>query len=1441
MTTKKIAAFLLLFFVALPSLYAGTEYGAAASDWKVFDDDPAGASISEVDAPLLGKSVVQTRGAGRTNSYLLGGVTNSDGWNNQEEFLLSWKMKTNQFTHFFVRVNTTLGWRYLHYNSLSNDNLLNANGRYIHHGLGGQFKDGKWHTWSRNLAADLKAGEPDNAIIAVNGILVSGNLAIDSIQLNATNQAPVAIIDGGDRAIEVNQRIVLDSQNSADPDGAIYSYIWRDAQGNTLSEDTTWQGEATSIGTQKYSLEISDNEDLASVATTTIDVVDSNAPTIYFDGDDGSLEGWRLSDVTPAGAAFENIVDPDDPENRAIKLFSTGTENSFILGRIDPARSWNNRHQKYFSWRSRADSNYRLYVRVTTPDGWRFIWYDTRNESKLSNKEGNYIHHGLGNGARDGQWQTFTRDLQADLELAQPGNTITAVHAVVVRGSVTLDDIALLGDIEQPEEPPAPGIPSAPTITSPEENAIYQADANIVLQWQADADVIAYDYSSVNLASGSVINSSSVEASTICAEGNCILVKANELPADDNYQLRVRATNVNGVSEWSTRNISVAELIDEPPSVPVAPTIILPADNAGFLANATIELQWEMVADAGTYEVGVFNTATDAEISSSSYNSDDVCDEGICSVRQTNAMPLGAGYQLRLRASSTQGSSDWSVRNFSIVGPSVEPPVTPPVLPPSAPEPDLPPAQPPSTPGSEPEPDLPPPPPPPPVDGPELPSPPLPRAPEIPGEPMVSQPAQFEVFEPDSNIAVKWLADTKADTYDFGFYDPLTDTTTYESAISPADICTETECTWNHQIDVPAGDGYKLRLRASNEVGNSNWIERTFSVGDSEPEPELNAAFTVSALSGPAPLNITVDASESSDPVGITEYLWDFGDEQSLSGAELVTANHVYENPGAYSIILTVKNAAGDEDSELIIVTVLEDEPPDEPTDVEAARLLAQATFGAVDESIAAVREKGIEGWIDEQLTLTSAPHLDYVLVNSNGSGRDARHEIFWRSITDGEDQLRSRVAFALSQLLVVSDLGQTLSNAQYGVTHYYDILRDNAFGNYRELLEQVTLNPVMGIFLSSLQNDKGSEETNTRADENFARELLQLFSIGLDNLNLDGTPSGGKAYTQEHVEEFARVFTGWNYKNADRWNRKLGTGTDLISPMEAFEDHHDTGSKTLLGGETVPAGLTAREDLERALDNVYAHQNIAPFVSRHLIKHLVTSNPSPAYIARVAAVFNDNGRGERGDLGATVKALLMDQEARNPDFNENFGKLREPVIRLSQLWRAFSITQGTENERGEYNTHSPALKNLSSQTGQTVLSSPSVFNFYRPDYAPNGPVLDAGLVSPESQIFTDGNIIATASRLNVQIHRHYKQTSTADHLKVSYLDFAKELELASDPQALLDRMNLLLLSGGMSADLNNLLLSHLQSLPDDEKGNIQKVQDALSLIIASPEYLVQQ
>ena len=510
---------------------------------------------------------------------------------------------------------------------------------------------------------------------------------------------------------------------------------------------------------------------------------------------------------------------------------------------------------------------------------------------------------------------------------------------------------------------------------------------------------------------------------------------------------------------------------------------------------------------------------------------------------------------------------------------------------------------------------------------------------------------------------------------------------------------------------------------------------------------------------------------------------------------------------------------------------------------MQAARLLAQATFGATREDLRQVKALGAERWIDNQFTLSGESHYDYVRRYSNNSNRFARHEAWWNGAIDGDDQLRQRVAFALSQLLVVSDTGYTLSNAQWGVASYYQLLIDNAFGNYRDLLEKVTLHPVMGVYLSMLQNSKGDVDSGTRPDENFAREVLQLFSIGLYELNLDGSTDGRSSFTQAQVEAFARVFTGWNFADAgQRWASVLN-GADLENPMLPFEDFHDTGSKTLLNGEQLAANLSAREDLEQALDNIFAHPNVGPFVSKHLIKRLVTSNPSPRYIRDVATVFNNDGTRTRGNLKAVVKAVLMHDEARTISNADTYGKLREPMLRVSHLWRAFGVLpgSGSSTTRNEYNTNAPELKDFELAFGQAPLKSPSVFNFFQPSFSPAGPLADRKLQAPEFELFTESNELGTSNWLGKQVNQRSVSALIDGEQTTSYLDFTYEVGLASDIDVLLSHLDIVLMSGSMSSGLRSVLVSQLQGIPaNTQAGLLKRVRDAITVIIASPDYLVQ-
>lgn len=517
--------------------------------------------------------------------------------------------------------------------------------------------------------------------------------------------------------------------------------------------------------------------------------------------------------------------------------------------------------------------------------------------------------------------------------------------------------------------------------------------------------------------------------------------------------------------------------------------------------------------------------------------------------------------------------------------------------------------------------------------------------------------------------------------------------------------------------------------------------------------------------------------------------------------------------------------------------------------DETAARLLSQASFGASMEAIEQVKALGLEEWIDNQFTIKGNSHFDYtnsrLAKTSDGSERT---EAWWLNAVDGEDQLRGRVAFALSQIFVVSEKQQTLSNAQLGLTQYYDLLRDHAFGNYRDLLYDVTKHPVMGVYLSMLQNAKANPVTNTRADENFAREVMQLFSIGLYELNLDGTQklrNGNPipTYNLDDVAEYARVFTGWGHAVHERWDAHPASQyANFIMPMEIYPEYHDSGEKQLLGGVVSPAGISAEEDLNIALDTLFNHPNTGPFISKQLIQRLVTSNPSPAYVARVAGYFNDNGLGIRGDLRTVVKAILIDEEARfGHESKPDFGKLREPIIRMTHLWRAFDA-QYAEDE-SVYTTNAPQLKNVDSTLGQAPLGANSVFNFYHPDFSPVGALRDAKLLAPEAEIYTEDYILTTNTYISTYIQKFYDAgNGDAGGVQfLTYLDIRPQVETVKDAAAFIDELDLLLLSGQMTNEMKSILLDHIEALPNTLDGRAQRVLDGITLVMASPAYLVQK
>lgn len=518
--------------------------------------------------------------------------------------------------------------------------------------------------------------------------------------------------------------------------------------------------------------------------------------------------------------------------------------------------------------------------------------------------------------------------------------------------------------------------------------------------------------------------------------------------------------------------------------------------------------------------------------------------------------------------------------------------------------------------------------------------------------------------------------------------------------------------------------------------------------------------------------------------------------------------------------------------------------PSGTPTPRDAARFLTQATYGPTQTEIERVQQIGYQAWLNDQFNAQANLQLAYLDADKT-AGEDINFwttmEAFWTQAVAGRDQLRARVMFALSELFVVSVASGGLEGESFAISSYVDVLNRNAFGNFRQLLEEVTLHPAMGVYLNMLQNDKEDPATGRVPNENFAREVLQLFSIGLYQLNPDGSlklDANGlpiPTYNQATIENFSRVFTGWNFAGNDQtkpwrwqWPEK-----NWRAPMEVWPAHHSTGEKVLLNGLRVPANQTAQQDLKAALDNIFNHPNVGPFIARQLIQRLVTSNPSPGYVYRVAQVFNNNGQNVRGDLKAVVRAILLDYEARSLDFvnNQGFGKQREPVIRLVNLLRAFNVRSNTGKYR-IWGMDSP-LWGL----GQNPLAAPTVFNFFEPNYAHAGAVTQAGLVSPEFQITTETSIIGSSNTLRGVA---FRGISWDQHQLT--LDYAPLLPLAANPGGagqLLDKLNLLLLTNAMSADLRTRVLAAINTIPANNQ--LDRVKLAIYLILISPEFAIQK
>jgi uncharacterized protein (DUF1800 family) len=405
-------------------------------------------------------------------------------------------------------------------------------------------------------------------------------------------------------------------------------------------------------------------------------------------------------------------------------------------------------------------------------------------------------------------------------------------------------------------------------------------------------------------------------------------------------------------------------------------------------------------------------------------------------------------------------------------------------------------------------------------------------------------------------------------------------------------------------------------------------------------------------------------------------------------------------------------------------------------------------------------------------------------------------------------------------------------------LTNYYDVLLEHAFGNFRDLMQAVTLNPVMGEYLSMKGNQKADPANNILPDENFAREMMQLFTIGLHELNIDATQkldtSGNPipTYDQATIEEMARVFTGWHFANIYELVQGTEDVQDFINPMIVVEERHDQGQKTVVSGAIIPAGQTAEQDMQQILDIVFNHPNVPPFISKQLIQKLVTSNPSNAYVERVANVFVNNGNGVRGDLQSVLTAILTDSEAINGTTSNDkvFGKLKEPLVRMAGLWRAFNAS----SVDGDY-----YLTWFNQHLGQTPLEAHHVFNFFSPSYAPQGAFQDAGLVAPEFEIHNEANQTKMTNFFQWLVISQNNLTNTTADPDAVLIDLTRERDMASDINALMDHYNLLLFGGEMSNELRTVVSDYAATFPEDRPD--RRAIEALGLLVVSPEYMIQE
>ena len=631
-------------------------------------------------------------------------------------------------------------------------------------------------------------------------------------------------------------------------------------------------------------------------------------------------------------------------------------------------------------------------------------------------------------------------------------------------------------------------------------------------------------------------------------------------------------------------------------------------------------------------------------------------------------------------------------------------------------------------------------------------------------------------------------------------------------------------------------------------------------------------AFTLSntLLIAPQSVTITATATETGGTIARVSLYVD-----GVKVADLTTSPYTFTTAalaaGTHQIYATATDALGTVTSTLTQnVVAISAPPPVASTDANIWRLLNQATFGASQAEAAKVMAMGIPGWIDNQflqpmsgypdskynvLSLRTIPSVcaqqdpqnknypadspQAICVRDHLTLAGIQRDFFTNAIT-APDQLRQRVAWALSQIAVTSGAERDLSYA-YVMSRYQNIMFQEAFGNYQTLLRKITLSPAMGNYLDMVNNDRASGARV--ANENYAREIMQLFSVGLDELNDDGSTIKDAqgvpipTYDQNTIKEFAKVFTGYTYADpanpaapATKKNSAF-YAADMVPYPTTANAGHETSAKTLLNGVSVPANQTPQQDLDAAVQNVFLHPNTPAYISRQLIQRLVTGDPSPAYLSRISAVFKNNGQGVRGDLKAVVRAILLDPEARNvANPSATFGTLREPVISVTAAIRALNgITDG--------NRLAAATNNL----GQNPYFSPTVFNYFPPDATIPG----TSTLSPEFAIHTTNSAVARSNLAYTLVYQPYAPDPTIPNAVGTRLDLSQFAALAANPTAMVTRYSEVLTGGQLDPAAQAIVVNAVNQVAISATPTpaqlLARAQMGAYLIISSFHFQVQR